>query len=130
MPSFVQHRNGYRRRTSRLKAWCGVICLMAALPVTQSVAQTLPDAICLNSALSDYWQANATILKHLAPDNQFLSLEDQIGLRRFKEQYCLRYVQCIYGATPESNHVPSYRNAFFECLRDSQLDPQIALPNK
>jgi len=88
-----------------------------------AVAQTLPEPSCLKSALTDYQQANATVLQHLTPDNQFLSPEDQIGLRRFKEQYCLRFAQCIYGPTPESTHVPSYRNAFSHCLRDPQPDP-------
>jgi hypothetical protein len=88
-----------------------------------AVAQTLPEPSCLKSALTDYQQANATVLQHLTPDNQFPSPEDQIDLRRLKEQYCLRFAQCIYGPTPESTHVPAYRNAFSKCLGDPQLGP-------
>ena len=118
----------------RLKPlWPVAVCIsslcLAGLP-HMAVAQTLPEPSCLKSALTDYWQANATFLQHLTPDNQFLSPEDQIGLRHFKEQYCLRYVQCIYGTAPESAHVSAYRDTFSECLRDPKLDPQIAWPNK
>jgi hypothetical protein len=113
--------------------WPIAVCLSSlclAGPSSNAVAQTLPDPSCLKSALTDYQQANATVLQHLTSDNQFLSPEDQISLRHFKEQYCLRYAQCIYGTAPESAHVRAYRDAFSECLRDPNLDPQIALPNR
>ena len=123
----------YRRSWRLRPLWLVAVCLsslcLAGL-TCMAVAQTLPEPSCLKSALTDYWQANATVLRRLTPDNQFLSPEDQISLRRSKEQYCLRYVQCSYGTTPQSAHVLAYRDTFSDCLADPKLDPQIALPNK
>lgn len=109
--------------------WFIAVCLVAGLP-DASAAQSVPDPNCLKSALADYWEANSTILQRLTLENTLLSPEDQVGLRRFKEQYCLRYAQCLYGAAPESVHVLPYRATFSACLQDRKLDPQIALPSK
>lgn len=111
------------------RAYLSSLCVLVSLAGT-CAAQSVPDADCLKSSLADYWKANSTILEHLTPENTILSPEDQISLRRFKEQYCIRYAQCLYGATPESTHVLAHRLTFSTCLSDRKLDPQIALPNK
>jgi hypothetical protein len=118
-----------RRALWPIKAYLLSLCVLVALAGT-CAAQSVPDPDCLKSSLADYWKANSTILEHLTPDNTILSPEDQIGLRRLKEQYCIRYAQCLYGTTPESTHVLVSRETFSTCLRDRKLDPQIALPNK
>jgi hypothetical protein len=121
-------KGGLRKAFSPITAYLSSLCVVAAL-AGPCVAQSVPDPDCLKSSLADYWKANSTILEHLTPGNPFLSLEDQIGLRRFRELYCIRYTQCLYGANPDSTHVLGQRLTFSTCLRDQKLDPQIALPN-
>jgi hypothetical protein len=129
-PTFNHATWGCTRKAFWPIATClSSLCILAALTGT-CAAQSVPDPNCLKSSLADYWKANSTILEHLTPENTILSPEDQMGLRRFKEQYCSRYAQCLYGTTPESAHVQPYRATFSACLRDRKLDPQIALPNK
>mgnify|MGYP007135456506 CR=1 FL=1 len=118
-----------RRPFWPITAYLSSLCVLVSLAGT-CAAQSVPDPECLKSSLEDYWKANSTILEHLTPENTILSPEDQMGLRRFKEQYCIRYAQCLYGTTPESTHLLAYRLTFSACLLDRKLDPQIALPNK
>jgi hypothetical protein len=128
-PAFDQTTWGCTRRVFwPFRAYVSSLCVLATLTGT-CVAQSVPDPDCLKSSLADYWKANSTILERLTAENPILSPEDQIGLRRFKEQYCIRYAQCLYGTTPESAQVLPYRATFSACVRNRKLDPQIALPN-
>jgi hypothetical protein len=48
-------------------------------------------------------------------------------MRRLQEQYCLRFVECLYDPNIQSLTLP-YRAAFASCLKDEALEEYNAAP--
>jgi hypothetical protein len=99
---------------------------VAVMAVSAASAQSPDATACTAAAFADYNKAN---LRMVQQQPTLMPPDAVIAQRRLEEQYCLRYAQCIFGATPDQSHALSYRAEFAGCLRDESLEKYDAILN-